>query len=177
VAVETLNCLLPSVLEYPRSGVQPRLPAQRLPIPVPRCCSALPCLSSAAEPCPLFVAAVCPPLQHAAPVKSCHWAKEAQYLVTGGWDRTVNVWDCRSPAAAVRSRAALACGPPTACNAFSSHAAPACRRSHWLSRFPAALFGRSSAAGKGGCHRAHLGDGRKVSLDAGVDRRPQAAHL
>jgi mRNA export factor len=35
--------------------------------------------------------------QHEAPVKSIFWAKDAQALVTGSWDRTVCAWDCRTP--------------------------------------------------------------------------------
>lgn len=36
-------------------------------------------------------------LQHDAPIKTCHWVKEKQFLVTSGWDKIIRYWDARSP--------------------------------------------------------------------------------
>ena len=41
---------------------------------------------------------------HDAPIKSCHWVKEKQFLVTTGWDKTIRYWDARSPNPQVRAR-------------------------------------------------------------------------
>ncbi|RYG56977.1 hypothetical protein EON66_01545 [archaeon] len=36
-------------------------------------------------------------MQHAAAVKSIGWVHDKNALVTGSWDRTMKVWDCRTP--------------------------------------------------------------------------------
>lgn len=36
-------------------------------------------------------------VQHAAAVKSIGWVHDKNALVTGSWDRTMKVWDCRTP--------------------------------------------------------------------------------
>jgi len=38
---------------------------------------------------------------HDAPIRSCHWVKDKQVLVTAGWDRNVRYWDLRSPTPAL----------------------------------------------------------------------------
>lgn len=40
--------------------------------------------------------------EHGAPIRHCFWLKDQQSLVTGGWDRQICVWDCRSPAPTVK---------------------------------------------------------------------------
>ena len=44
---------------------------------------------------PLVFLAVFPP-QHDAPVKSCVWVPEKNFLITAAWDRTIKYWDLRS---------------------------------------------------------------------------------
>lgn len=34
---------------------------------------------------------------HDMPIRSAHWVKEKQFLITTGWDKTIKYWDARSP--------------------------------------------------------------------------------
>ena len=76
---------------------------------------------------------------HDGPIKSCHWVKEKQFLVTTGWDMTIRYWDARSPNPQVRARVGrrvdgVGCGTVAADGATRTWRDGVTRRPSWCAR-------------------------------------------